>query len=40
MWVFLLLSVSVKHFAQETGEADVLVDRGLKYTGLYGENCL
>lgn len=34
MWVFLLL-VNVKQFAQETGGVCVLVDRGLKYTGIY-----
>lgn len=32
--------VNVKQLAQETGGACILVDRGLKYTGIYWEICL
>lgn len=31
--------VNVKQLAQETGGACILVDRGLKYTGIYWEIC-
>lgn len=37
---FFFLLVNVKQFAQETGGACVVMDRGLKYTGIYWETCL